>query len=183
VIRDNATTLNRLISELSELAKLETRDVQPTLEAFSVAELVHDVVMSFDPIAGEKNITLRTDFPKNVPAAQADLGLIERVLGNLIRNAIQYTDPGGSIDVNLKHDDGSIRVSVTDTGCGIAAEEIPLVKERFYRVDKSRSSGLSGMGLGLSISEMILNLHGSTLEIESEPKKGSSLSFCLPCVG
>jgi len=180
VIRDNATTLNRLISELSELSKLETQGVQPAVEEFSIAELVHDVALSFDPIAGEKNITLKTDFPRDIPAARADLGLIERVLSNLIRNAIQYTDPGGSIEVKLTRVDHAIRVCVSDTGCGISAEEIPLVKERFYRVDKSRSSGFAGMGLGLSISEMILNLHGSSLEIESEPEKGSSLSFMLP---
>jgi signal transduction histidine kinase len=179
VIRENAKTLNRMISELGDLARLESPTTQPTIESFYLEELVQDATLAFAPLATKAGISLSTRLTGANPQVAGDVGLLERVLANLVRNAIQYTDSGGDVIVEVQQQEDHFRVLVHDTGCGIAAEEIPRVTSRFYRVDKSRTSGTAGLGLGLAISEMILNLHGSRLEIESEPRQGSTMSFSL----
>jgi signal transduction histidine kinase len=179
VIRDNAITLNRMISELGDLARLESPTNQPTIESFYLEELVQDATLAFAPLATGSGISLITRLTGTNPQVAGDVGLLERVLANLVRNAIQYTESGGEVIVEVRHQEDHYRVLVHDTGCGMAPDEIPLVTSRFYRVDKSRTSGTAGLGLGLAISEMILNLHGSRLEIESEPRRGSTMSFSL----
>jgi len=178
VVQANAETLGRLVAELSELARLESLTIELAREEFNLEELVQDVAMSFAPMAQEKQVTIRTELAGTPPRVTADVGMIERVLANLIRNALQHTDPGGMITAVVEHADDHVTVQVRDTGCGIAPDDLPRVTERFYRVDKSRRTG-SGMGLGLSIVEMILRLHGSRLDITSELGRGTTVSFAL----
>jgi signal transduction histidine kinase len=104
--------------------------------------------------------------------------MIERVLSNLIRNAIEYTDEGGEISVAVELRGAEVTVAVRDTGCCIAAEDLPMVTQRFYRVDKSRRPG-GGMGLGLAIVEMILTLHGARLSIQSKVTGRQPAHGCL----
>lgn len=178
VIGNNAETLSRLVAQLSELARLESLSVELNPEPFNLEELVQDVALAFMPMAEEKGVVLETELSGQQPRVLADLGMMERVLSNLIRNAVQYTDPGGTISVVVGQHEDQITVAVKDTGCGIAQQDLAMVTERFYRVDKSRQSG-AGMGLGLAIVEMILRLHGASLSIQSELNRGTTLSFGL----
>ena len=109
----------------------------------------------------------------------ADIGLIERVLANLIENALRYTPSGGRITLSLAPGVNTVKFAIADTGRGIPAEDLPQIFERFYRVEKTRHEHNGGAGLGLAIAKRILDLHGSTIAVHSVIDKGSVFSFEL----
>jgi len=176
----NAQRLNDLVGELFELSKLETEQVEPTIEPFPIAELIQDVVMQYEPQAEEQCVDLRAELPERHARATADIGLVERALSNLIDNAIHYTPEGGQVRVWAENEEQEVRVAVTDTGPGIPEDELPHIFERFYRVDKSRDRDKGGAGLGLAIAKTILELHDRTLEVESVVGTGTTFRFRLP---
>jgi len=179
IILDTTSRLSRLVDELFELSRLDAQQVQPKLEQFSMAELAQDVVVKFKPLSKDLNIELKASLPKNVSIVTGDIGLLERVLSNLIENALRYTPGSGTVHVGLEPTRDAVRVHVSDTGSGIPAEEIPRVCDRFYRVEKSRASASGGSGLGLAIVKKILALHGSEILIESKLNEGTTVSFML----
>jgi len=183
VIFDNTKMLGTLVSELFELSKLDAKQIQPKCEPFALAELTQDVVMKFKPQAEKLQVNLQAALPKDLPMVHADIGMIERALSNLIDNALRFTPEGGSVKVNLKNHQGKIRVAISDSGCGIPADEIPLVFERFYRVEKSRTRHAGGAGLGLAIAKRIVDLHDGKIRIESTVNVGTSFSFDLKIAG
>jgi two-component system OmpR family sensor kinase len=172
--------LSKLVSELLELAKLDSSDLRVEREPFNLSELTHDVVQKFQLKSGEKQITLSTKIEKDLPLVNADIGLIERVLENLIENAIQNTPPGGSISLMLTPQNEDIAIQVSDTGCGIAAEELAHIFDRFYQLDKSRKSEQGHSGLGLAITKKILELHDRSINVVSTLGSGTTFSFQLP---
>jgi len=172
--------LGRLISELFELAMLENQNTPVHYEPFSLAELAQDVSQKFKLEAKEKNIKLETRLPSDSPFVSADIALIERVLENLIENAIKYSPQGGVVTVSISQNAEQLVTQIKDTGLGIPTEDLPHIFERFYRVDKSRQSEQSGTGLGLAISKRILQLHDSVINVNSELEKGTEFSFSLP---
>jgi signal transduction histidine kinase len=176
--------LNELVSELFELSKLDTEQVEPSMEPFSVVELVQDIVMQHRPQADERSITLTGDLPEHLALARGDVALIERVLTNLIDNALHYTPEGGTVTVAVEQHGPAVRARVRDTGPGIPEDDLPHIFERFYRVDKSRGrSGDKtggGAGLGLAIADKILDLHDADLQVESEVGEGTVFWFDLP---
>jgi signal transduction histidine kinase len=176
----NTKRLNTLVSELFELSKLETKQIEPTIEAFPIAELVQDVVMQYEPRAEEQAVDLQAELPDRHARVEADIGLVERALSNLIDNAIHYTPDGGEVRVRLDNERDEVCVEVSDTGPGIPEDDLPHIFERFYRVDKSRDRDKGGAGLGLAIAKTILELHGRTLEVESTVGEGTSFRFRLP---
>jgi len=125
-------------------------------------------------------MTLELDMPANAPFVRADIGLIERVLENLIENAIKYTPEGGRVSLSLIPGTDSIEARVADNGPGIPEEDRERIFERFYRVEKSRADAPEGTGLGLAITRRILQLHDSPIRVESLPGHGASFSFQLP---
>jgi signal transduction histidine kinase len=172
--------LSKLIEELFELAKLDARIVQPRWEPFAPAELLQDIVQKFQLQAQQRDIRLEVSFPEQVPFVEADIGLIERVLENLISNALHHTPAHGRIVVDLSHNGERTTVSVTDNGHGIAAEDLPYVFERFFRgSDQARNDG-NHVGLGLAIARRIVELHRSDLKVASQPDQGTRFSFQLP---
>ncbi len=179
IIYDNTTMLSKLVSELFELSKLDAKQVQPKPEAFSMAELTQDVVMKFKPEAESLKVDLQASLPKDLLMVEADIGMIERALSNFIDNALQYTPEKGTVKVDLSKQNKKVRVVVSDTGVGIPEEQIPLVFERFFRVEKSRSRSSGGTGLGLAIDKRILELHESTISVESVEQEGTTFSFDL----
>ena len=181
IIYHNATMLGRLIDELFELSKLDARQTQPDLEPFSLPELAQDVVMDFRPQADKAQVQLETDFAPDLPFAQADIGMIERVLTNLLENALQYTPGGGRITLRLAPDADGLQVEVADTGQGIPPQDLAHIFDRFYRVDKGRSATSGGTGLGLAIAQKIIQTHGGIIAVESELDQGTTFSFTLPC--
>ena len=172
--------LNKLVSELLELAKLDSYDIRVACEPFNLNELALDVAQKFQLKAVEKQITLLTKFEKDLPFVNADIGMIERVLENLIENAIQNTPRGGSISLVLRPQSEDIAIQVSDTGCGIPTEELAHIFDRFYQMDKSRKSEHGHSGLGLAIAKKILELHDRSINVVSALGSGTTFSFQLP---
>ena len=176
----NGKRLSQSITELFELAMLESQGAELHFEPFSLTELVQDVAQKFGLEAERHGLILETEIPAGAPFVSGDIALIERVLENLIENAIKYTPEGGRIRISLVPGPGRIAARVSDTGIGIPEHEIPRIFERFYRVEKSRGEGPEGTGLGLAIAHRILDLHGSLITVESKLGDGASFSFNLP---
>jgi signal transduction histidine kinase len=178
----DAKQLNRLVEELFELSKLDAKQIDPQLETFSLTELLQDVSMKFKSQAEKLNIQLSADLPKQLYFVHADIGMIERVLSNLIENAINFTPERGMVQLSVHRNNGQLRVCVSDTGKGIPPEDLPHIFDRFFRGDSSRSGTNRGSGLGLAISQKIMELHQSSITVESKPMEGSVFEFELPCV-
>lgn len=170
--------LRKLISELFELSTLENRDAQLHFEPFSMSELIQDVSQKFQLEAQTKNLKLTTHIPEQSAFVSADIGLIQRLLENLIENAIKYTPEGGQIGISLMNGGKTVATSITDTGQGIPQKDLPHIFDRFYRVDKHRNT--DGTGLGLAIAQRIIQLHNSTIDVASKPNAGTTFSFALP---
>jgi len=171
--------LAKLIGELFELAQLDSREVELHLEPFSLGDLVQDVVQQHQLVARQKNLQVQALLPSALPFVSADIALIERVLDNLMENALRYTPGGGSVTLSLVPQAGKIEVRVADTGSGIRREDLPHIFERFYRA-ASQPERPSSAGLGLAIVKRILELHGSAISAESVPDQGTSFTFHLP---
>jgi signal transduction histidine kinase len=169
--------LGKLIDELFELAKLDAKVTPLHVEAFSMAELVQDVVLKFQLRAEQAGVRLGAEFDPALPLVMGDIALIERVLENLIENAIRYTPAGGSVTVSLMPQDGKLAVRVSDTGCGISEESLPFIFDRFWRGEESTPRG--GAGLGLAIAKRILELHGASLIAQSQRNAGTTFSFAV----
>jgi signal transduction histidine kinase len=176
----NSKRLSLLITDLFELAMLESPDSKAKIERFSLGELVQDVIQKFELKTAGKKLRVACDIPEYSPFAKGDIAMIERVLENLIENAIKFSNEGGSIQISVSPGDGNLEVRVIDTGIGIAEDEIPNLFQRFYCVDKSRSDGTHSNGLGLAIAHRILQLHDSTISVKSMPGEGSCFFFSLP---
>ena len=176
----HSESLGKLVSELFELARLESAETCPNPEPFALAELVQDVIQKHQLEADKKHIRLHGEFGEDLPFVHADIGLIERVLENLIDNALRYTPAQGEVAISLSPSGSAVAVEVKDTGRGIASEELPHVFDRFYRSKSGSDVPDGGSGLGLAISKKILDLHGSRIEVRSTVGKGTTFSFELP---
>ena len=180
----HAERLGKLISALFELAKLDSREMQPQLEPFALAELVQDVVQHFSLLAQNKNLQLQTHCPETLPFVRADIALIERALGNLIENALRHTPSDGQITIGLQRRNDHVLVTVQDSGEGIAEADLPHIFERTYRAhDGARNyNDDTGSGLGLAIAKRIVELHGGQIAAHSVFGHGATFSFTLPLV-
>lgn len=172
--------LNSLIAQLFELAKLDSGAVDVNIETFSLMELVHDSVQEFELTSRQKNITINIEAENENCYVCADIALIQRVLQNLLVNAIQHSPSGHVVTISVKDSRASAIVEISDTGTGIAKHEIPHIFERFYYGRDDRSEEKGGSGLGLAIVKRILELHKSTIAVKSELNRGTSFTFELP---
>jgi len=170
--------LTKLVAELFELAKLDARQMDVHFEPFHSGELVQDIAKKFHLLAEKKGVSIKTDFSEGIPFVIADIGLIEGALQNLIDNAIQHTQEGGTVSISLVPEKTGIRVQVKDNGSGISKDDIPYIFDRFYRAKDGNHSGSTG--LGLAIAKGIIELHGSSIDVESELKTGTTFAFLLP---
>ncbi len=167
--------LGKLVDELFELARLESCESVVYSEPFSMGELVQDITQSYLLRAEQESIRLESSLNPDAPLVYGDIAMMQRVLENLIENGLRHTPEGGRIGIRVDVDSGNVVVQVTDTGCGIPAEDVPQIFERNYRKDKNGSG--SGTGLGLAIVRRILELHGSVIRVHSEPELGTTFSF------
>jgi len=172
--------LGKLVGDLFELAKLECREVQPEPEPFSLSELVQDAVQKLDLVAQKHGVQLSASVSPDVPFVNADIGMIERVLVNLVDNALRFTPAGGSVSLSLAEEPDRVVVRVADTGCGIASDELPQLFNHAYRLTKVSRHHPESTGLGLAIAKRILELHGGTIHVESQLNAGATFSFSLP---
>ena len=146
----------------------------------SLNDLVSDTLESFTELAKQQGITLEGQVESDVDPVFMDTQAIGRVLNNLIGNALRHTPPEGRVSVWVRRTDVRVEVTVSDTGEGIRAEEIPHIFERFYRSEKSRSRETGGAGLGLAIARGIIHAHGGDIRVESKLGKGTQFTFHIP---
>ncbi len=170
--------LSTLIGELFELAKLEANVVHVRKEPFLLVDLLQDVVSEFRVLAEQQGVTL-TAALSVTPLIVADVGFIERVVQNLLDNALRHTPSGGAVTVTLTRLQHGVTVEVGDTGAGISLRELPHIFERYYQAPRTAAAG-TGAGLGLAISQRMLELHGSRLRVSSKLGVGTTFSFTLP---
>jgi len=179
-LQNQLDTLHQLSQELMDLALIESGQMPIKLVRTSVAELVANVLPVFQPQIERKNLTLQTDIPDTLHVF-ADPAGAQRVLSNLIHNAIKFTPSGGSITLRARAVDEMIETQVQDTGIGIPADALPRIFERFYKVDHSRAQGKTrSTGLGLAIAKHLVEAHGGKIWAESVEGKGSTFYFTLP---
>lgn len=180
VARNHCGRLNALVNDLFELARLEGREAELQQEPFNLAELVQDVVQNYELAAREKEISLLSNIGRELPFVRGDIGLIARLLENLIINAMRYTPKGGTVSVILTPDGDHVTVQVLDTGAGIPKEALPHIFDRYYKAGGSESLPAAFAGLGLAIAKRIIDLHGGVITVESEPDTGTCFCFSLP---
>ena len=178
--RRHATHLGRLIQDLFELAMLDARRVTPEFERFSLTELIYDVVQEFELQAREADVAIEVNPPNAAVSVYADISLIQRVLENLVGNALKYTPAGGKVSISLQRSEVGVGVSVADTGRGIPANALPHVFDRFYKADQQDDRHGGSMGLGLAIARRILELHSSEISVVSKERQGTRFHFDLP---
>ena len=178
VICRAASSMNRLIGDLLDVSRMESGAFTVELAPVDAAALATEVCEQFRPEAMELGCTLECDVEHDLPRISADRDRLSQVLENLISNALRFTPRGGSVTVRVArrgHD--GVSCTVTDTGVGIPAEELPHLFERFWQARRYRRGGA---GLGLAIARGVVEAHGSTLTVDSEPGRGSAFSFILP---
>jgi two-component system phosphate regulon sensor histidine kinase PhoR len=173
-------SLSLMVSELLELSRIESGRVPLNMSATAPQEIVNPAVERLRLQAERANLSLTVACPDNLPNVQADGVRIQQVLVNLLHNAIKFTPSGGQVTVSVSQQENELRFGVSDTGIGIAAEDLPRIFERFYKADRSRAS--SGTGLGLAIARHLVEAHGGRIWVESKPGEGSSFYFTIPVV-
>jgi two-component system, OmpR family, phosphate regulon sensor histidine kinase PhoR len=179
IIDKNVRRLSAIVNDLLDLSKLESGGHVIEPRPVDLRALVERVAEAFRPVAARRGQELRVEVAPGSGTFEADGGLIERALSNLVDNALKYTPEGGRIRIWGGRDGDSAVMSVEDNGMGIPEGDLARIFERFYRVDKSRSRDLGGTGLGLSIVKHILQLHGGTVTVKSSPA-GSTFTLRLP---
>ncbi|HYP18853.1 MAG TPA: HAMP domain-containing sensor histidine kinase [Chloroflexia bacterium] len=176
--------MERLIEDLRLLALADAGQLPLYPETFSPAQLLDSLARSFSPQAEKGNVNLRVTAAPGLPELWADPQRISQVLGNLVTNALRYTPPGGTITLSAWYDfvagQPQVCMAVSDTGTGIAPEDLPHVFDRFWRADRSRSRSSGGAGLGLAIAKRIIDAHQGRVWAYSDPGHGTTVAFSLP---
>lgn len=179
-IESASVRLSNLISNILKLNKLENQIIIPEVEYYNICRQLCECILQFEDAWEEKEIELEIDM-EDVAMVNADASLLELVWNNLLSNAIKFTEPGGIITINQISDEQYIRVSVSDTGCGINKESLNRIFDKFYQGDTSHSK--EGNGLGLALVKRVLELMDGDIQIVSEEGKGSTFTVTLSAAG
>jgi len=180
IILEHSRRLARLTEDLLRLSQMDAEQLELEIRAVSVPALVESVYETAQRRAAEKGLTLSLSLPGQLPEVAADNRRLQEVLQNLLDNAIQYTLPGGKIELSAEVRGDEVIFTVADTGIGIPQADQPRIFERFYRVDVARSREAGGTGLGLSIAKHLMEAHGGRIWVESEVGVGSKFHFAVP---
>jgi two-component system phosphate regulon sensor histidine kinase PhoR len=170
--------LSQMVQELVQLSQIESGQTALKKSPTPIGEVIGSAINRLQPLAERAGLSLKMEVSTDLPPVTIDKERIEQVLVNLIHNAIKFTPSGGSVRVTAVKAGGKIEVAVEDNGIGISQDDLPRMFERFYKTDKSRTSG--GTGLGLSIAKHIVQAHGGEIRVESREGKGSTFTFSLP---
>ena len=177
-VRDEVKKMTKLVSDLLTVARTDGKANQMRLVRMDLVSAVQQTVRIMRPFAEKKDIVIDEELPKRVEI-HADEQKIRQLILILVDNAVKYTSEHGRISVRAQEERGSVQLSVSDTGIGIAPEHQERIFERFYRVDKARSRRMGGNGLGLAIAREIVEAHGGSIAVESEPGKGTTFHIRL----
>ena len=178
-MRTNVDSLSTLIDELFELSRIEAGDIEWSIRQVELGMLVDETVAAMQPEAGAKGVEIRTQLGEGELRAKADPEKVQRVLFNLIRNAIRHTPADGSVTVRARSDRAGVEIEVADTGDGIPAADRDRVFDAFFRGGEDASRSSDGAGLGLAVSRAIVERHGGRIWLEPG-EDGTRVRFSLP---
>jgi signal transduction histidine kinase len=187
-LHEEALLLNRLIDDLQDLALADAGQLRLQRQPTNLAPLLEQAIGVFRPRLEARGIACRTAIPLNLPLVCIDGERIGQVVRNLLNNALTHTPASGTVSITLVQTElgngtAALAVTVADSGEGIAAADLPLIFERFYRADPSRNRATGGSGLGLTIVRQLVEAHGGTITAESAPGQGARFTFTLPQMG
>jgi signal transduction histidine kinase len=177
-IRDNATRMQRIVDDLLDLSRIESGGWRPNVALVDVGGVVIDVFTAVQPAAAAKGLALVSDVAPDATHVRVDPTAFRQILTNLVENAVRYTREG-SVTLRTRRSPEGVWVEVTDTGIGIAAEHLPRIFERFYRVDAGRSRAEGGTGLGLAIVRHLVDAHGGRIDAQSVVGRGTTIGVLL----
>lgn len=177
--RKNISSLSHLIDDMFQMAQIDTGGLELNLESVSIGDLISDTLESFNELAKRREITLKGSVSDHLGEVQVDARRINRVLNNLVDNALKHTPNQGLVEVRANSTIQGIVVDVIDNGEGISKEDLPYIFDLFYRGDISNRRPVSGTGLGLAISKGIIDAHGGKIEVQSQPGR-TKFTFFIP---
>jgi signal transduction histidine kinase len=185
-IQSSADRMNHLIQDLLDISRIESGQMRLTMEAVNPGDIANLAIQNFQHMLDSKKQRLHVDIAPDLPIVKADKGRLSQVLDNLVSNAHKYTPEGGSIYIRVSASTQKGRDvvcwSVTDTGIGMSQEELDSIFTKYFRAERAIVRNNPGTGLGLVISQYIVELHGGTMSVESAYQKGSTFSFTVPVV-
>lgn len=180
IISETGKRLNKLVTDLFDLSKLESGQVELHKESFSLTEMMSNAASEYQLLAAKKFISMNSDFGADLPFAFADAAMIQRVIQNLIDNAIKYTPENGEIKLQVsRHTEKQLIVKVINSGKGIEETDRLHIFDRYYKIDK-QEKGVQGSGLGLAIAKRIMEVHQASIHVTSKPGAVTAFSFILP---
>lgn len=180
VIIDNADRLSAMIDAFLDLSRIESGRMELLRAPVDLAALIASVITSVRPQAEAKHQRLVTEITGNLPPLFGDAGRLVQIMTNLVSNAQKYTPPGGTITVSARQEGASLHLAVADTGIGISPEEQAQLFTRFYRANNRETQAVGGTGLGLAITKSLVELHGGSISVQSEPGAGATFTVTLP---
>ena len=179
-IRESGEHLLELINDILDLSKIEVGKMKTQRQVIDVPETLRDITSMMRSLAAKGEIALSVHVDDEVGAGNLDRGMFRQILVNLVSNAVKFTPEGGRVTVRGTRDNSSLRVSVSDTGIGIAPADQKKIFQEFYQVDGSYSRKYQGTGLGLALVHSMVELHGGTITVESEPGEGATFTCVFP---
>lgn len=179
-LAEDISVLSRLVNDLHQLSLAEAGRLELSRLPVDTAELLRSVAARFAAAAAAAEVIMEHQVEEALPPVDVDPVRISQVLGNLVDNALRHTPAGGGINLAASRAGDMVAVSVVDTGCGIGPDDLPFIFERFYRAEPARERATGGAGIGLSVAKSLVEAHGGTFSVSSEPGKGTSISFTLP---
>lgn len=180
IIAEESSRLTDLVNSLLDLSKMEAGMLALRREKYDIGYLVRKAVSGMQPLAMTKNVSIKVEAPQDLPPVDVDEERMLQALRNLIGNAVKFTPPGGHITISAGTAEGSVKVSIADTGPGIPKEDLKAIFDKFQQSAMTSYSKIKGTGLGLAIVKHIINAHGGRIWAESEPGRGSVFTFLLP---
>ena len=180
LLRNGVDRLERLVAESLDYAQMQSQQLELNLEQAGIAGVVRNVVELVEPSATAKHQRIDVDIPPDLPEFLMDTQRVERILVNLLSNASRFTPSGGEITVRVFQMGTQVITEVSDNGPGIPEDEQAFIFNEYYRGHNPDMQRNSGSGLGLTISKYLVEMHGGTIEVRSQPGKGATFSFSLP---
>ena len=179
-ISRHSSSLASLVNNLLDISRIESGKVEMNIEQVSIEEVLSGIVDVLNPQLQEKNLALKIEIPPDIIPVWVDRSQLERVFINLLGNAIKFSPEKAKIAINVLDKEDCIQVDISDTGIGIASDDLPKIFDEFYRADNSINKYKKGTGLGLSLVKRIIDVHNGKISVKSRLNRGSTFSFILP---
>lgn len=180
IIADEAKRLTQLVDNLLTLARLESPSFALEKSTWNAAALLEEAVLQVSDLAEERGLALSLNLAPSLPRLEADRARLKQVVLNLLDNALKYTPAGGAVTLSAQMEGGQFICSVQDTGEGIPPDDLPYVFEKLYRARRAKGRPVEGSGLGLTLCQQIIRAHGGDIRVQSEPGRGTVVTFTLP---